>query len=105
MSKEKYDFTEVVNQVIEKFKQEPVIGLPVFSPRISHEVANNYYNENERYKTIKMDPVYFFEKVYRESCKKLAEDRKLIPLAQLGNLVVGGEVNWFNCDRYFPLFQ
>jgi len=102
MSKEKYDFTEVVNQVIEKFKQEPVIGLPVFSPRISHEVANSYYNENERYKTIKMDPVYFFEKVHRESCKKLAEDRKLIPLAQLGNLVVGEEINWFNCDRYFP---
>lgn len=102
MSKEKYDFTEVVNQVIEKFKQEPVIGLPVFSPRISHEVANNYYNENERYKSIKMDPVYFFEKVYRESCKKLAEDRKLIPLAQLGNLAVSGDVNVFNCDRYFP---
>lgn len=102
MSKEKYDFTEVVNRVIEKFKQEPVIGLPVFSPRISHEVANNYYNENERYKSIKMDPAYFFEKVYREACKKLAEDSKLIPLAHLGNAVIGKEINWFNCDRYFP---
>ena len=102
MSKEKYDFTEVVNQVLEKFNQEPVVGLPVFSPRISHEVANNYYNENERYKSIKMDPAYFFEKVYREACKKLAEDNKLIPLAHLGNVVVDKEVNWFNCDRYFP---
>ena len=102
MSKEKYDFTEVVNRVIEKFKQEPVIGLPVFSPRISHEVANNYYNENERYKSIKMDPAYFFEKVYREACKKLAEDNKLIPLAHLGNVVIGKEINWFNCNRYFP---
>ena len=102
MSKEKYDFTEVVNRVIEKFKQEPVIGLPVFSPRISHEIANNYYNENERYKSIKMDPAYFFEKVYREACKKLAEDNKLIPLAHLGNVVVDKEINWFNCDRYFP---
>lgn len=102
MSKEKYDFTEVVNRVIEKFKQEPVVGLPVFSPRISHEVANNYYNENERYKSIKMDPAYFFEKVYREACKKLAEDSKLIPLAHLGNVVIGKEINWFNCNRYFP---
>jgi hypothetical protein len=102
MSKEKYDFTEVVNQVIEKFKEEPVVGLPVFSPRISHEVANSHYNENERYKSIKMDPAYFFEKVYRETCKKLAEDRKLIPLAQLGNLAIGEDVNVFNCNRYFP---
>ena len=102
MSKEKYDFTEVVNRVIEKFKQEPVVGLPVFSPRISHEVANSYYNENERYKSIKLDPAYFFEKVYREVCKKLAEDSKLIPLAHLGNMVIGKEINWFNCDRYFP---
>nr|DAK20083.1 MAG TPA: hypothetical protein [Caudoviricetes sp.] len=102
MSKEKYDFTEVVNQVIEKFKEEPVVGLPVFSPRISHEVANSHYNENERYKSIKMDPAYFFEKVYRETCKKLAEDRKLIPLAQLGNLAIGEDVNVFNCNHYFP---
>ena len=102
MSKEKYDFTEVVNRVIEKFKQEPVVGLPVFSPRISHEITNNYYNENERYKSIKLDPAYFFEKVYREACKKLAEDGKLIPLAHLGNVVIGKEINWFNCNRYFP---